>query len=58
MAALIYRLVAEGVPVDVDGWRDHVIFATQVAGMVCEAPGGASAMPTLAEVHRRFPPAS
>jgi fructokinase len=58
MAALMYRLVAEGVPADVDGWRDWVIFATQVAGMVCEAPGGASAMPTLAEVDRRFPPAS
>lgn len=56
MAALMYQLVAGGVPADLDGWRDQVVFATQVAGMVCEAPGGASAMPTLAEVHRRFPP--
>jgi sugar/nucleoside kinase (ribokinase family) len=58
MAALTYRLVAEGVPADLDGWRERVIFATQVAGMVCEAPGGASAMPTLAELRRRFPPTS
>jgi fructokinase len=55
MAALTYQLVARGVPADLDGWRDQVVFATQVAGMVCEAPGGASAMPTLADVHRRFP---
>jgi fructokinase len=58
MAALVYGLVADGVPADLDGWRDRVIFATQVAGMVCEAPGGANAMPTLAEVHRRFPATS
>jgi sugar/nucleoside kinase (ribokinase family) len=58
MASLIYRLVAEGVPTDLDGWRERVIFATQVAGMVCEAPGGANAMPTLAELHRRVPPTS
>lgn len=57
MASLVYRLVAEGVPADLDGWRDRVVFATQVAGLVCEAPGGASAMPTLGEVHRRFPSA-
>jgi sugar/nucleoside kinase (ribokinase family) len=55
MAALIYRLMAEGVPDNLDGWRDRVVFATRVAGMVCEAPGGASAMPTLAEVRQRFP---
>jgi sugar/nucleoside kinase (ribokinase family) len=54
IAALMYRLVTEGVPAELDGWRDLVIFATQVAGLVCEAPGGASAMPTLAEVERRF----
>lgn len=58
MAAMLYRLVAEGVPADLEGWRDQVTFATQVAGLVCEAPGGASAMPTLGEVYRRFPPAA
>jgi fructokinase len=55
MASLIYRLVAEGVPADLAGWQDRVGFAVQVAGLVCEAPGGASAMPTLSEVRRRFP---
>jgi sugar/nucleoside kinase (ribokinase family) len=55
LAALMYRLVAEGVPTDLDGWRDRVVFATQVAGLVCEEPGAASAMPSLAEVHRSFP---
>jgi fructokinase len=54
MAALIYRLVADGVPADLAGWRERVVFATRVAGLVCEAPGAASAMPTLAEVRRRF----
>lgn len=56
MASLLFQLVAGGVPGDLAGWRDRVVFATQVAGLVCEAPGGASAMPTLGEVYRRFPP--
>jgi sugar/nucleoside kinase (ribokinase family) len=58
MAALMHRLVAGGVPAGLDGWRDSVAFATQVAAMVCEAPGGASAMPTLVDVRRRFPTAA
>lgn len=54
MSALIHRLLAGGVPRDPAGWRDRVAFALSVAGLVCERPGGAVAMPTLAEVHNRF----
>jgi fructokinase len=31
-----------------------VTFALRVAGLVCESPGGATAMPTRADVERRF----
>ena len=55
MAALIAELLAAGTPAGLDGWRERVAFALRVAGLVCESRGGAVAMPTRAEVARRFP---
>lgn len=55
MAALLYRLFADGVPAGVPGWRDQVAFALRVAALVCESPGGATAMPTPAQLRDRFP---
>jgi fructokinase len=55
MAALLFRLLVDGVPADLAGWGERLTFATRVAGLVCESPGGAVSMPTLAEVQRRFP---
>ena len=55
MAALIAQLLAEGRPTDLAGWVAYVDFALKVAGLVCESPGGAVAMPTRAEVAAAFP---
>lgn len=56
MAALLYGLLRRGgVPDDVAGWVPLVEFANRVAALVCEAPGGATAMPTVEQVRRRFP---
>jgi fructokinase len=54
MAGLIFALARHGLPADVEGWRGHVTFATQVGALVCEIPGGATAMPTLDAVRSRF----
>ncbi|PZF84886.1 PfkB family carbohydrate kinase [Micromonospora deserti] len=54
MAALIADLLVDGEPVDPAGWHQRVAFALRVAGLVCESRGGATAMPTRAEVMRRF----
>ncbi|MEU4339163.1 PfkB family carbohydrate kinase [Micromonospora lupini] len=54
MAALIADLLLDGEPDDPAGWVDRVAFALRVAGLVCESPGGATAMPTRADVTRRF----
>lgn len=54
MAALIADLLAGGVPGDHAGWVARVDFALRVAGLVCESPGGAAAMPTRAQVAARF----
>jgi fructokinase len=54
MAALVSRLLAEGLPEDLGGWQRHVTFALAVAGLVCERPGGAVAMPTMAELSGRW----
>ncbi|MGC4773263.1 carbohydrate kinase family protein [Micromonospora sp. DT44] len=54
MAALIADLLRDGEPADPTGWVDSVAFALRVAGLVCESPGGATAMPTRTEVERRF----
>ena len=56
MAALLHGLLVRGgAPPDAAGWAEPVAFAMRVAGMVCEAPGGATALPTRAAVSRRFP---
>jgi fructokinase len=54
MAALIADLLVDGLPTDAVGWEERVTFALQVAGLVCESPGGAVSMPTRAEVAARF----
>jgi fructokinase len=54
MAALIAGLLADGLPSTVGGWAGHVSYALQVAGLVCERPGGAVSMPTRDEVAARF----
>ena len=53
MAGLLSGLL-DGVPDTLDGWVSRARFAVTVAGLVCERPGGATAMPTLAEVHARL----
>ncbi|WP_320069859.1 carbohydrate kinase [Micromonospora sp. RTGN7] len=54
MGALIAELLVDGEPTDPADWHRRVAFALRVAGLVCESPGGAVAMPTRAEVRRRF----
>ncbi|MFG1606249.1 carbohydrate kinase [Actinoplanes sp. NPDC049265] len=54
MGALIRRLLADGVPADLAGWERNVRFALAVAGLVCERPGGAVAMPTQEELTTRW----
>ena len=54
MGALIRRLLADGFPADLAGWRRNVRFALAVAGLVCERPGGATAMPTNEELVARW----
>jgi fructokinase len=54
MAALVRRLLADGVPDDLAGWQRYVRFALAVAGLVCERPGGAVAMPTNDELVARW----
>lgn len=55
MGALIAELLADGEPTDPVGWQQRVAFALRVAAVVCESPGGAVAMPTRADLSRRFP---
>lgn len=54
MGALIRRLLADGVPAEPEGWQGYVRFALAVAGLVCERPGGAVAMPTAEELTARW----
>ena len=54
MGALIRRLLADGLPADLAGWQRNVRFALAVAGLVCERPGGAVAMPTNEELIERW----
>ncbi|WP_041832110.1 carbohydrate kinase [Actinoplanes sp. N902-109] len=54
MAALVRRLLADGVPADLAGWQRYVTFALAVAGLVCERRGGAVAMPTVEELTQRW----
>ncbi|WP_344083881.1 carbohydrate kinase [Luedemannella helvata] len=55
MAGLLFALARAGLPGDASGWRSHVAFATSVGALVCETPGAATAMPTLAALRSRFP---
>lgn len=54
MGALVRRLLADGMPADLAGWQRYVRFALAVAGLVCERPGGAVAMPTSDELTARW----
>jgi fructokinase len=54
MGALVRRLLADGMPADPAGWQRYVRFALAVAGLVCERPGGAVAMPTNEELTARW----
>jgi len=54
MGALVRRLLADGMPADVAGLQAYVTFALAVAGLVCERPGGAVAMPTYEELTARW----
>jgi fructokinase len=54
MGALVRRLLADGLPTDLAGWQRNVRFALAVAGLVCERPGGAVAMPTNEELTARW----
>jgi fructokinase len=54
MGALVRRLLADGVPAAPEGWQSYVRFALAVAGLVCERPGGAVAMPTAEELTTRW----
>ncbi|MEU4691354.1 carbohydrate kinase [Actinoplanes sp. NPDC023714] len=54
MGALITRLLKSGNLATLDDLSSHVRFALKVAGLVCERPGGATAMPTAAELTARW----
>jgi len=55
MAGLLFGILTQGLPADLGGWVALTGTAMRVAAVVCEAPGGATAMPTLEQVRRRFP---
>jgi fructokinase len=55
MAALVSRLLEGGLPKSLTAWKEAVRFALSVAALVCERPGGATAMPTQEEVRKRWP---
>ncbi|WP_405106428.1 carbohydrate kinase [Micromonospora sp. NBC_01405] len=54
MGALVADLLLDGEPADPADWHRRVAFALRVASLVCESRGGAVAMPSRAEVLRRF----
>ncbi|WP_033340409.1 carbohydrate kinase family protein [Catenuloplanes japonicus] len=54
MAALAYRLMSSGRPTGHAEWCGHVEFALSVAALVCERVGGAVAMPTIADLEKRW----
>ncbi|MGN9812437.1 carbohydrate kinase family protein [Micromonospora sp. BQ11] len=56
MGALMADLLVDGEPTDAAGWTERVAYALRVAGLVCESPGGATAMPTRADVTHRYTP--
>jgi fructokinase len=56
MAALIRRLLADGIPADLAGWQRNVRYALAVGGLVVERHGGAASMPTEKELLERWGP--
>lgn len=54
MGALVSRLLSDGRPADLAAWQSHVRYALEVAGLVCERQGGATAMPTPTELTARW----
>jgi fructokinase len=54
MAGLSWGILAHGKPDDLGGWATLTRVAVHVAGYVCELPGGAVAMPTVADLRARF----
>nr|BFE62341.1 aminoimidazole riboside kinase [Dactylosporangium thailandense] len=54
MAGLSWGILAHGRPVDLGGWATLTRVAVHVAGLVCESPGGAVSMPTVADLRTRF----
>jgi fructokinase len=54
MAALLAGILDGGRPAGLDGWAALAEEAMLAAGLVCEARGGAAAMPTRARLRERF----
>lgn len=54
MAAFLAAILASGLPRDLSGWVAAAHDAMRVAALACEAPGGATAMPTRDRVRSRF----
>jgi fructokinase len=54
MAGLSWGILTQGLPADLGGWATLTRVAVHVAGLVCESPGGAVAMPTVADLRTRF----
>jgi sugar/nucleoside kinase (ribokinase family) len=55
MAAIIAEIVRAGLPQNLDDCRAILRFAVDVSALTCLSPGGASAIPTRAEVDTAFP---
>ncbi|MFI5908848.1 carbohydrate kinase [Dactylosporangium sp. NPDC051541] len=54
MAGLSWGILTQGKPTDLGEWATLTRVAVHVAGYVCESPGGAVAMPTVADLRTRF----
>ncbi|UWZ49462.1 carbohydrate kinase [Dactylosporangium matsuzakiense] len=54
MAGLSWGILSQGKPADLGEWATLTRVAVHVAGYVCESPGGAVAMPTVADLRARF----
>ncbi|MGI5244278.1 carbohydrate kinase family protein [Dactylosporangium sp. CA-139066] len=54
MAGLSWGILAHGRPADLGAWATLTRVAVHVAGLVCESPGGAVSMPTVADLRARF----
>jgi sugar/nucleoside kinase (ribokinase family) len=54
MAGLLYGILTNGLPANLDAWAAATRFAMTVATLVVESPGGATSMPTLDRVNQRL----